>query len=105
MAGLAIHMITGAMYGVGFALLVRRFRDARTLVAAGMAYGVGALLLSGFVGLPAAAAITNAGTTISHMADKVGWGTFAVEHVIFGMALGAGVVTVRRLTRAVVEVQ
>lgn len=95
--GLLIHMVTGAMYGVGFALLARRIRGDGTLLAAGTAYGVAALLFSGLIALPVAAAIADAGKPISDMASMVGWGTFAVEHVIFGMMLGAGVVIARRL--------
>jgi hypothetical protein len=92
--GLLIHMMTGAVYGMGFALLVRRVRGG-ALVVAGTLFGLLALLLSGFIGLPVAASITDAGSTISDMADMVGWGTFAVEHAIFGMVLGAGILALR----------
>lgn len=95
--GLLIHMITGAMYGIGFALLTRRVRRDATVLAAGTAYGIAALLFSGLVALPIAATIADAGKPISDMASMVGWGTFTVEHIIFGMMLGAGVVIARRL--------
>lgn len=92
--GLVIHMMTGAVYGMGFALLARRLRGLAVLLA-GTAFGVVALVLSGFVGLPVAASITDAGATISDMAEMVGWGTFTIEHVIFGMVLGAGILVSR----------
>lgn len=95
--GLLIHMITGAMYGIAFAFLTRRVRGDPTLLAGGTAYGVAALLFSGLVALPIAATIADAGKPISDMASMVGWPTFAVEHVIFGMMLGAGVIVARRL--------
>lgn len=95
--GLLIHMVTGAMYGIAFALLTRRVRGDATLLAGGSAYGAAALLFSGLVALPVAATIADAGKPISDMASMVGWGTFAVEHVIFGMMLGAGAIVARRL--------
>lgn len=43
-----------------------------------------------FVGLPAAAAIFDSGDQIADMAEMVGYGTFVVEHLIFGLVLGLG---------------
>ncbi len=54
---------------------------------AGAAYGLAVFVVSAFVGLPVSARITNAGTTISDMASMVGWATFAVEHIVFGIVL------------------
>ena len=86
--GLLIHMMTGAMFGIGFALLARRL--SRTLlVPAGVVYGLAVFVVSAFVGLPVAAKITGSGATISDMASMVGYATFAVEHVMFGLVLGA----------------
>jgi len=86
--GLLIHMMTGAMFGIGFALLARRL--SRTLlVPAGVVYGLAVFVVSAFVGLPVAARITNSGNIISDMASMVGWATFAIEHMMFGLVLGA----------------
>ena len=41
------------------------------------------------MGLPIAVKITGSGSTISDMANAVGWVTFAVEHMMFGAVLGA----------------
>jgi uncharacterized membrane protein YagU involved in acid resistance len=85
--GLLIHMMTGAMFGIGFAFLARRL--ARTaLVPAGAMYGLAVFVVSALIGLPVAAKITGSGTTISDMASMVGWPTFAVEHMMFGLVLG-----------------
>lgn len=85
--GLVIHMMTGAMYGIGFALLARRLPRS-VLVPAGAAYGLAVFVTSAFVGLPASAKVTGSGSTISGMAGMVGWATFAVEHLMFGVVLG-----------------
>ncbi len=85
--GLLIHMMTAAMFGIGFVLVARRIRRA-ALVPAGGLYGLAVFVVSTFVGLPLAAKITSSGTAISHMASMVGWATFAVEHMMFGVVLG-----------------
>ena len=87
--GLLIHMMTGAMFGIGwFAVPARRIPSA-ALIPAGAVYGLAAFVVSAFVGLPVAAKVTGSGGTISDMASRVGWATFAVEHMMFGLVLGA----------------
>ena len=86
--GLLIHLMTGAMFGIGFAFLARRL-PRTTLLPAGGGYGLGVFVVSAFAGLPVAAKITNSGSTISDMASMVGRATFAVEHMMFGLVLGA----------------
>ena len=86
--GLLIHMMTGAMFGIGFAFLARRL-PRTVLVPAGAMYGLAVFVVSAFIGLPVAAKITNSGSTISDMASMVGWATFAIEHMMFGLVLGA----------------
>ncbi len=90
-SGLLIHMMTGAMFGIGFAFLARRL-PRTALVPAGAMYGLAVFVVSAFIGLPVAAKITSSGTTISDMASMVGWATFAVEHMMFGLVLGASAV-------------
>ena len=87
-AGLAIHMMTSAMFGVGFAFLARRV-SRTALVPAGAGYGLAVSVVSGLIGLRVAATITNSGVVISNMASMVGWATFAIEHMMFGLVLGA----------------
>ena len=71
-----------------FALVARRLHR-NALVPVGMVFGLGTFFVSSFVGLRVAATITGAGTTISDMAKMVGWPTFALEHLMFGLVLGA----------------
>ena len=86
--GLMIHMMTGAMFGIGFAFLARRL-PRTLLIPAGAVYGLAVFVVSAFVGLPVAAKITGPGDVISDMASMVGWATFAVEHMMFGLVLCA----------------
>jgi hypothetical protein len=86
-AGLLIHMVTGALFGIAFVTLTRRVRvPAHVMTGAG--YGLVVFAFSAFVGLPLAAAVTGSGATISDMASMVGWVTFAAEHVMFGAVVG-----------------
>ena len=86
--GMIIHMMTGAMFGIAFAFLADRL-PRRSLVGAGALYGLAVYAMSAFVLLPIAASITGSGDVIADMATMVGHGTFAVEHVLFGVVLGA----------------
>jgi len=45
-------------------------------------------VISSVVGLPLAAVIFTSGNQITNMAQLVGYGTFLVEHLIFGLFLG-----------------
>jgi hypothetical protein len=86
-------MVTGALFGIGLAFVARAV-PRRLLVAFGTLYGLGVFAVTSFVFLPLAAAVTGSGTTISHMAQTVGWATFAIEHMMFGLALGAALLVV-----------
>lgn len=95
--GLLIHMVTGAMAGAVFGAVAAVARPARgvTLVA-GAAFGLLVLVVNSFVGLPIAASLFGGGDVIRHMPRMVGWGTFTVEHVLYGVALGAVVAAALR---------
>jgi uncharacterized membrane protein YagU involved in acid resistance len=99
MVGMMIHLTTGAIYGIVFALVARAARlSGAAAVAVGAAFGVAVMLFSSFVGLPAAAALFGGGEPIADMPKVVGWTTFTIEHVMFGMVLGLGwLVAQRRL--------
>jgi hypothetical protein len=88
LAGAVIHMMTGAVYGIVFAVIARAL-SRRLLMPVGALYGLGVFALSSFVAPPVAAWMTQSGSTISDMARTVGWATFAAEHVMFGVTLGA----------------
>lgn len=88
--GALIHMMTGAIYGAIFAVAVARLPIARVLlVLAGIVWGALVFVISAFVGLPVAAAVFDSGDQITDMAQMAGWGTFIIEHLIFGLVLGA----------------
>ena len=102
--GAAIHMMTGAMYGAVFGLAVSRMDLARgMLAAAGLVYGALVFVMSAFVGLPLAASVLGAGDPIRNMAELAGWGTFAVEHLVFGLALGLILGVLRQRATSAVE--
>lgn len=86
--GAMIHMMTGAMYGAMFAVVVARLALGRGLLAS-LVYGAMVFAVSSWIGLPIAAGIFDSGDQITHMAKLAGWGTFVVEHLVFGLVLAA----------------
>lgn len=87
--GAVIHMMVGAMYGAILALLVSMRRlSAPMLAMAGTLWGAVAFALSSWVLLPLVASVFSSGDQITHMARMVGYGTFLVEHLLFGMTAG-----------------
>jgi hypothetical protein len=87
--GAVIHMMTGAMYGALFAVAVsRRALGAAVLSLAGLVWGGLVFLFSAFIGLPVAAALFDSGDQVTDMAEMAGWGTFVVEHLIYGLVVG-----------------
>ncbi len=88
--GLVIHMMVGASFGALFAAgAARSGLRGVGAVGVGVAYGLAVMLFMAFVGLPITAAVLRGGDMVSDMASLVGWGTFAVEHGIYGLVLGA----------------
>jgi hypothetical protein len=89
--GMTIHLATGAVYGIFFALVARAARLAGLgAIVGGAVYGLAVLIFSSFVGLPIAAALFGGGDPIADMPQMVGWTTFTIEHVMFGVVLGIG---------------
>lgn len=100
--GAMIHMMTGAMYGAVFALIVSRLRlGLAPLAGVGMVYGFLVFVTSAYIGLPIAAAIFGSGDPIKNMAEMAGWGTFIIEHLLYGVALGLLVAVARTKSAAV----
>lgn len=98
--GAVIHMMVGAMYGAMFAIIASLARLRGTiLIIGGAVWGAMVFVISSFIALPITASLFNSGDQITHMASKVGYGTFLAEHVIFGLALGLFLVR-RPATRA-----
>ena len=88
--GLVIHMMTGAAYGMMFAVGARYLPRA-SYVIVGAAYGLMVFVVSAFIFLPIVASVSGAGDPIRQMASIVGYGTFALEHAIFGVTLGVAI--------------
>jgi hypothetical protein len=87
--GTGIHLITGAGWGLLFGLLVRAMRITRSaVVPVGVVFGILAMLVMSFGLLPAVAGLFDSGPAIRDMPSLVGWGTFSIEHAIFGLVLG-----------------
>ena len=89
MFGTAAHIMVGAVLGTVFAVLAMRLhlRDKRALVA-GAVYGLAVLVIMSALVLPVVARMSGAGQPISRMGGEIGWLTWVVLHVIFGLALG-----------------
>lgn len=79
--GLVIHMMWAALYGVIFGLIGWRLHLAGwAAVVGGMAYGVVVMIFMSVVVLP----LVGVGT----MPGMIGWPSFTVEHLTFGLVLG-----------------
>jgi hypothetical protein len=87
--GLALHLATGAFWGAIFGLIVASgwFHGVAGLVG-GVVYGLLVLVVMAFVALPVIALVFGGGEPISDMPRLAGWGTFAIEHAIYGAVLG-----------------
>jgi hypothetical protein len=88
--GLLVHLFTGAAAGAVFGVLLSMTSLSRMLtVLAGIGFGIVVMLVNAYVGLPIVAEVFGGGDPIADMPSMAGWGTFFVEHLIFGAALGA----------------
>jgi hypothetical protein len=87
--GLGLHLATGAFWGAIFGLIVSTswLRGGIGLLG-GIVYGLFVLLVMAFVALPVIASILGGGEAISDMPRLAGWGTFTIEHAIYGAVLG-----------------
>jgi hypothetical protein len=87
--GLGLHLATGAFWGAIFGLIVStgRLRGVGGLIA-GVVYGLAVMVVMAFAALPVIASIFGGGEPISDMPRLAGWGTFAIEHAIYGGVLG-----------------
>ena len=87
--GAVLHMMTGAMYGALFGVIAARLNlSVAALAGLGVVYGLIVFLVSTYIALPIAGAIFGSGDQIKNMAQMAGWGTFIIEHLLFGLTLG-----------------
>ena len=97
--GAVIHMMTGATYGAIFGVIASRLSlGVAVLAGVGLVYGFLVFLFSAYVGLPIAAAVFGSGDPIKNMAEMAGWGTFVIEHLLYGLTLGLLVAVTRTRT-------
>lgn len=95
--GMLIHLMTGSAWGILFAWAIRGLDVARSaVVALGVAFGLAVMLVMAYLVLPALATLSGSGAPIRDMASMVGWGTFTLEHAVFGLILGLGVLSIVR---------
>ncbi|MFR9749718.1 hypothetical protein ACL02S_01635 [Nocardia sp. 004] len=89
MLGAVVHMMVGAAYGAIFGVIVQfaKLRGA-AVIAAGTVWGAIVFVFSAWIGLPLAAALFDGGDPIRDMASMVGYPTFLVEHLLYGIVLG-----------------
>ena len=79
--GLLVHMMWSAAYGVIFGLIVRALRlGGGEAVAGGLVYGLLVMLFMSFVVLLIVG--------VAAMPGTIGWPSFTVEHLLFGLTLG-----------------
>ena len=88
--GAAIHMMWGAIWGAVFFALARalRLQSVAPLVVAGVVFGLAVMVFMSVITLPITAAVLGGGRPIEEMPSMVGWGTFSIEHAMFGLVLG-----------------
>ena len=87
--GLAVHMMVAVLFGLIFASIVRTLRvHGAPAPVVGVIYGFAVFAVMSVVVLPTVADVFGGGKPISDMPQMVGYGTFAVEHGLFGLVLG-----------------
>lgn len=90
LVGLVVHMLIGASAGGLFGAAAAFAALSRSLtIVGGVIFGLFVMVANALVGLPIVANLFGGGKAISDMPAMVGWGTFTIEHVLFGLVLGA----------------
>jgi len=91
--GVAMHLVVGGFFGAIFSVVARavvaRVVPSRaSIIAVGVAYALLVMLLMSLVLVPAADAALSGEERVSSFASVAGWGTFTIQHVIYGLVLG-----------------
>jgi hypothetical protein len=89
-AGMAVNLGIGAVFGAVFALAATalRLRGVAATVAAGAGYGLAVAALMGLVLLPWSAGETAGGQVIADAPRLLGWPVFWAGHLLYGLVLG-----------------
>lgn len=91
--GVAMHLVVGGFFGAVFAVVARAVvarigPSPASIIAVGVVYALLVMLLMSFVLVPAADAVLSGEERVSSFASVAGWGTFTIQHVIYGLVLG-----------------
>ncbi len=86
--GVVTHLAVAGFFGAVFGVLAHRLRSRRKILLAGVLYGLAVMVFMGLIVLPIVALVLDAGDQISGIPSRIGWGTFAMQHVIYGLVLG-----------------
>lgn len=91
--GVAMHLVVGGFFGAIFSLVARsvvaRIVPSRAIIiAVGIAFALLVMLLMSLVLVPAADAVLSGEERVSSFASVAGWGTFTIQHLIYGLVLG-----------------
>lgn len=87
--GVLVHLTCSLLFGAVFASLVPRIRVAGSgVVAAGVLYALAVMLVMSFAVLPLVAEVLSGGAVVADMATHLGWATWIVAHVVYGLVLG-----------------
>ena len=102
-AGMAVNLGIGAVFGALFALVatVLRLHRVAATAATGAAYGLVVAALMGLVLLPWSAGETAGGQVIADAPRLLGWPVFWSGHLLYGLVLGVlfGLLTFRGAER------
>jgi hypothetical protein len=87
--GTLVHLTCSLLFGAVFAALASRYRVAGPgVLAAGVLYALAVMLVTSFAVLPLGAELLGGGAVVADMAAQLGWATWIVAHIVFGLVLG-----------------
>jgi hypothetical protein len=100
--GVGLHLLTGAFWGAIFGVIVGAGRlNGWVGFLGGVLYGPAVMVVMALIALPVIAELFGGGEVISDMPRLAGWGTFTIEHAIYGAVLGLWPLVRRSEARAV----
>jgi hypothetical protein len=86
--GVLLHLAVGGFFGAVFAFVAPATRFPRHRLVVGVVYALAVMLAMSVVVLPLLALLLDAGTEVSRFGGRIGWGTFVLQHVVYGLMLG-----------------
>lgn len=86
--GVILHLAVGGFFGAIFAFVARSPAFQRQRLLVGVAYGLAVMVVMSVVVLPLVAVVLDAGDEVSRFPSRIGWPTFLLQHVVYGLMLG-----------------